>query len=89
MGDTKERILQTALDLFARRGYEAVSVSDIAGALGMTKDHHLSFLAAVSDGTVQLKKLYPEGEALARFRIDGVRRVYGYCNRHGLFEVKL
>jgi hypothetical protein len=38
---------------------------------------------------VQLVKLYPEGPALARFRMDGVRRVYGYCNHHGLFEVKL
>lgn len=37
MSETKERILRTALDLFAREGYEAVSVSDIAGALGMTK----------------------------------------------------
>jgi len=37
MGDTKERILLTALRLFAQEGYEAVSVSDIAGALGMTK----------------------------------------------------
>ena len=37
MGDTKERILLTALELFSRQGYEAVSVSDIAGALGMTK----------------------------------------------------
>ena len=37
MGDTKERILLTSLQLFARRGYEAVSVSDIAGALGITK----------------------------------------------------
>ena len=37
MGDTKEKILLTALELFARHGYEAVSVSDIAGALGMTK----------------------------------------------------
>ena len=37
MRDTKERILRTALDLFAREGYEAVSVSAIAGALGMTK----------------------------------------------------
>ena len=55
----------------------------------MTKDHFISFLAAASDGTVQLKKLYPEGEALARFRIEGTRRIYGYCNRHGLFEVKL
>ena len=55
----------------------------------MTKDHYLSFLAAVSDRSVQLIKLYPEGEALARFRIEGVRRVYGYCNRHGLFAIKL
>ena len=35
--DTKERILRTALALFSRDGYEAVSVSDIAGALGMSK----------------------------------------------------
>ena len=35
--DTKEQILLTALRLFAANGYEAVSVSDIAGALGMTK----------------------------------------------------
>lgn len=37
MSDTKERILMTALRLFARDGYEAVSVSEIAGKLGMTK----------------------------------------------------
>lgn len=37
MGQTKERILVAALGLFARSGYEAVSVSDIAGELGMTK----------------------------------------------------
>lgn len=37
MADTKERILLTALRLFARKGYEAVSVSDIAGELGITK----------------------------------------------------
>ena len=35
MGDTKEAILTTALQLFAGNGYEAVSVSEIAGALGM------------------------------------------------------
>ncbi|WML32671.1 TetR/AcrR family transcriptional regulator [Clostridium sp. OS1-26] len=37
MTDTKENILLTALRLFARDGYEAVSVSAIAGNLGMTK----------------------------------------------------
>ena len=35
--DTKENILLTALRLFARDGYEAVSVSRIAGELGMVK----------------------------------------------------
>lgn len=34
---TRERILLMALKLFARDGYEAVSVSAIAGAMGMTK----------------------------------------------------
>lgn len=34
---TKEKILTSALQLFAKDGYEAVSVSMIAGALGMTK----------------------------------------------------
>ena len=37
MRDTKEKILLTALELFASQGYEAVSVSDIADRLGMTK----------------------------------------------------
>ncbi len=37
MSDTRERILFAALRLFARDGYEAVSVSAIAGELGMTK----------------------------------------------------
>ncbi len=37
MAATKENILHTALRLFAMDGYEAVSVSDIAGELGMTK----------------------------------------------------
>lgn len=34
---TKEKILMTALHLFAKDGYEAVSVSTIAGELGITK----------------------------------------------------
>lgn len=37
MHDTKENILQIALRLFARDGYDAVSVSAIAAELGMTK----------------------------------------------------
>lgn len=37
MSDTKENILTTALSLFAQNGYKAVSVSMIAGVLGVTK----------------------------------------------------
>ena len=53
----------------------------------MTKAHHISFLAAVSDQGVQLVRLYPEGDAQARFKINRVRHVYAYCNRHGLFRM--
>ena len=53
----------------------------------MTKEHYISFLAAVSDFGVQLVKLYPEGSAEARFKIDRVKTLYAYCNRHGLFRV--
>ena len=37
MNNRKEEILLTALHLFAQNGYEAVSVSQIAGELGITK----------------------------------------------------
>ena len=37
MADTREKILMTALQLFAKDGYEAVSVRTIAEELGMTK----------------------------------------------------
>ena len=53
----------------------------------MTKEHYISFIAAISDQGVQLVKLYPEGNAEARFKISRVKKLYAYCNRHGLFEV--
>lgn len=37
MGNTKEEILLVSLHLFTQDGYEAVSVSQIAGELGITK----------------------------------------------------
>ncbi len=55
----------------------------------MTKTHYISFLAAVSDQRIQFVKLYPEGEAAARFKVDRVERIYAYCNRHGMFVVDL
>ncbi len=54
----------------------------------MHKEHYLSFLAAVSDQGIQFVKLYPEGNAEARFKINRVIKLYAYCNRHGLFQAK-
>lgn len=36
-GDTRERILETALELFAQSGYPGTSMSDISKELGITK----------------------------------------------------
>ena len=54
----------------------------------MTKDHYISFLAAVSDQSIQLIKLYPEQPAEARFKINRVKTIYAYCNPHGLYSIK-
>ena len=53
----------------------------------MTKTHHISFIASVQHDGCEIRKLYPEGPAEARFKIRLTRRLYYYCNRHGLFEV--
>ena len=55
----------------------------------MTKEHAISFLIAVSDRGLQFVKLYPEENAEARFKISGVRTLYAYCNRHGLFQKEI
>lgn len=52
----------------------------------MNKEHYVSFIAAVMDNGYEIVKLYPEGTAEARFKINRTRKIYCYCNRHGLFE---
>ena len=53
----------------------------------MTKSHYISFIAATSSDGCQILKLYPEGNAEARFKINGVRKIFFYCNRDGLFSI--
>jgi desulfoferrodoxin (superoxide reductase-like protein) len=53
----------------------------------MTKQHYISFIAALSPDTIQMVKLYPEGNAEARFRMSGVKRFFFCCNRDGLFRI--
>lgn len=53
----------------------------------MSKSHYISFMVAVKDDGVEIKKLYPEGNAEARFKIRGTRYLLYYCNLHGLYRV--
>ncbi|MBQ7725210.1 MAG: helix-turn-helix domain-containing protein [Lachnospiraceae bacterium] len=53
----------------------------------MTKKHYISFVAASSSDRMQMVKLYPEGNAEARFKISGVKKIYLYCNRDGMFSM--
>lgn len=55
----------------------------------MTKQHYISFVAAMSADRIQMVKLYPEGNAEVRFPIRGVRKILFYCNRDGLFTVNV
>ena len=52
----------------------------------MTKQHYISFIAALSSDKIQMIKLYPEGNAEARVKINGVKKIWFYCNRDGLFS---
>ena len=58
---------------------------DVSMRHPMTKEHSVSSLLAVSDRGTQFVKLYPEGNAEARFKIDRVKALYACCSRHGLF----
>ncbi|MBR5109674.1 MAG: helix-turn-helix domain-containing protein [Clostridia bacterium] len=55
----------------------------------MAKDHYLSFFAYVTGDRFEMKALYPEGTAEARFFRRGGGWLYWYCNQHGLFRQRV
>lgn len=55
----------------------------------MTKQHYISFLAYVTSDSFELVKLYPEGNAERRFKMRMPGYLYVYCNKHGLFRMKV
>ena len=60
----------------------------VSSAHPMTKEHYLSFVAYMTADRCEIKALYPEGSAEARFFYRGAGWLYVYCNRHGLFRQK-
>ena len=55
----------------------------------MTKQHYISFIAALSSDKLQVVKLYSEGNAEARFKINGIKKILFYCNRDGMFFINV
>ena len=54
----------------------------------MTVEHHIAFIACVTDDVVQVKYLEKTGEPKADFELaegEKVKAVYEYCNLHGLW----
>lgn len=54
----------------------------------MTKENYISFIAYVTYDKVYLNKLYPEGNAEARFRYSGRGIFYAYSKTEGLYTKK-
>ena len=78
-GETKERILNTALALFSQRGYLGTSMSDIANKLGMTKGalykHYTSKQEILDRITARMRELDRE-RAQAYQMPDGFAEAY-------------
>ena len=55
----------------------------------MSKTHFISFIMAVKDDGCEIRKLYPEGNAEARFKISRTKSFLYYCNQHGLFKAPI
>lgn len=53
----------------------------------MSKTHYISFIMVLKDDGSEIRKLYPEGNAEARFKISRTKSFLYYCNQHGLFKV--
>ncbi len=55
----------------------------------MNKEHYLFFMAYMTYDRCEIRTLYPEGNAEARFFFRGSGQLYYYCSHHGLFTQKI
>ncbi|MDO4488435.1 MAG: TetR/AcrR family transcriptional regulator [Eubacteriales bacterium] len=61
--DTKQRILEAALEIFARDGYEGTNVKDIADAVGLVKSgiyKHFENKESIWNATIEMVASYYE-----------------------------
>lgn len=75
--------------------FELINVESSDGELfvslnhEMSKKHYISFISYITADTVEIKKLYPEQNPECRFTKIGHGIIFAYCNRHGLFSVRV
>ena len=93
---TKERILRTALELFAQNGYLGTSMNDIAGQLGFTKaalyKHYASKQEILDKIVERMNKMdYERAEAyeMPETEPDGFAEALKLCNKHGESQVMI
>ena len=55
----------------------------------MSKDHYLPFVGYMTPDRCEIRALYPEGNAEARFFFRGAGWLYYFCNQHGLFRQEI
>ena len=55
----------------------------------MSKTHYISYIMALKDDGWEIIKLYPEGNAEARFKICKTKCFCYFCNKHGLFRTSV
>lgn len=55
----------------------------------MEKDHFIEFIALTTDTKTYVEKLYPEMDAVVRFKYLKGANIYAYCNKHGLWKIKV
>ena len=55
----------------------------------MEKTHYISWIAVVRFDSVEIIKLYPEQNAECRIKFGRMLKIYAYCNKHGLYEIKI
>lgn len=57
----------------------------------MTIEHHIEFIALITDKKESLTRLDPEKDAVATFKLENEEKVieaYEFCNLHGLWVTK-
>ncbi len=65
----------------------AVKVGEIAHP--MEKEHYIMWVALVSDNQTTRIRLFPEQDAIVRFKYIPNSTLYAYCNKHGLWRAEV